>query len=86
MKYIVKDIAPIFKGFDQIDMGISTGKVFNPGTIIEVVSTGSGGRGIVAAPYLFLENGEHISGYAAEPYTVESSNKYKPSANDSWRS
>jgi hypothetical protein len=50
------------------DIGTDVVGTLQTGAIIEIANVGSGGRGVVATPYLFFADGTYIIGYDADKY------------------
>lgn len=50
------------------DIGTDVVGTIQTGAIIEIANVGSGGRGVVATPYLFFADGTYIIGYDADKY------------------
>lgn len=50
------------------DIGTDVVGTLQEGAIIEIANVGSGGRGVVATPYLFFADGTYIIGYDADKY------------------
>lgn len=50
------------------DIGTDVVGTLQTGAIIEIANVGSGGRGVVATPYLYLADGTYIIGYDADKY------------------
>jgi len=50
------------------DVGTDVVGTLQEGQIIEIANVGSGGRGVIATPYLFFADGTYIIGYDADKF------------------